>query len=100
MMQQCLQWPGKNQLKDVLKQTFDQNDVDLKDTIFVNQWLTRIGQNFWICNVKAKNMFWFGNVLFIYIQLTVVSNSGFAFYSNSGLEAANYLTQNKRFLLF
>ena len=51
MMQQCLQWPGKDQLKDVLKQTSDQNDVDLEDTIIVNQWFTRIGQNFWICSI-------------------------------------------------
>ena len=50
-MQQCLQWPGKDELKDVLKQTFDQNDVDLEDTIIVNQWFTRIGQNFWICSI-------------------------------------------------
>ena len=46
MMQQCLQWPGKVHLKDVLKQTFDQNEVDLEDIIIVNQWFTRIGQNF------------------------------------------------------
>ena len=51
MMQQCLQWPGKDELKDVLKQTFDQNDVDLEDTIIVNQWFSRIGQNFWICSI-------------------------------------------------
>ena len=51
MIQQCLQWPGKDQLKDVLKQTFDQNDVDLEDTIIVNQWFTRIGQNSWICSI-------------------------------------------------
>ena len=36
MMQQCLQWPGKNELMDVLKQTFDQNDVDPEDTIIAN----------------------------------------------------------------
>ena len=51
MMQQSLQWPVKDQLKDVLKQTFDQNDVDLEYTFIVNQWFTRIGQNFWICNI-------------------------------------------------
>ena len=51
MMQHCLQWPGKDQHKDVLKQTFDQNDVDLEDTIIVNQWFTRIGQNSWICSI-------------------------------------------------
>ena len=50
-MQQCLQWPGKDQLKDVLKQTFDQNDVDLEDTIIVNQLFTRIGQNSWIWSI-------------------------------------------------
>ena len=51
MMQQCLQWPGKDQLKDVLQQTFDQNDVDLEDTIIINQWFTGIGQNSWICSI-------------------------------------------------
>ena len=51
MMQQCLQWPGNDQLKDVLKQTFDQNDVNLEDTNIVNQWFTQIEQNFWICNI-------------------------------------------------
>ena len=56
MMQQCLQWPGKDELKDVLKQTFDQNDVDLEDTIIVNQWFTRIGQNFWICSILQLSL--------------------------------------------
>ena len=51
MMQQCLQWLGKDELKDVLKQTFDQNDVDLEDTIIVSQWFAGIGQNFWICSI-------------------------------------------------
>ena len=51
MMHQCLQWPEKDELKNVLKQTFDQNDVDLEDTFIVNQWFTRIGQNFWICSI-------------------------------------------------
>ena len=56
MMQQYLQWPGKDQLKYVLKQTFDQNDVDLEDTIIVNQWFTRIGQNFLICSILELSL--------------------------------------------
>ena len=51
MMQQCLQWPEKDQPKDALEQTLDQNDVDLEDTIIVNQWFTQIEPNFWICNI-------------------------------------------------
>ena len=35
MMQKCLQCLGKDQPKDVQKQTFEQNDVDLEDTITV-----------------------------------------------------------------
>ena len=37
MMQKCLQCPGKDQLTDVLKQTFEQNDVDQEDIITVKQ---------------------------------------------------------------
>ena len=56
MMQQCLQWPGKDELRDVLKQTFDQNDVDLEDTIIVNQWFTQIEQNAWICSILKLSL--------------------------------------------